>query len=237
MRFWAKFMKQLHEFEETIGIHFHDKQLLRNALIHRSYLNENKHLHLASNEKLEFLGDSILSLITSLYLYNNYPHLQEGEYTDIKAAIVKTESLFESAARLQLDEYLYLSRGERKNKDTHNKSILADCFEAVIASIFLDRGFDASYQFVLRFLFASRLDVIINRKLYLSPKNRLQEYWQNTHKKLPQYRMLSQKGPEHQKKYRIAVFLNNKNIAEGEGESKKEAEEQAARAALQKIGV
>lgn len=230
-------MIRLSQLEKQINITFHNKTLLLNAFIHRSYLNENKNFHLASNEKLEFLGDSVLSLITSLYIYKKYPHLHEGDYTDIKAAVVKTDSLFAAAQRLSLHQYLYLSKGEEKNQGRDNKSILADGFEALIASIFLDQGFETAYRFVLRFLFGTRLDTIVAHRLYLSPKNRLQEYWQNTYKQLPRYVTLQQAGPEHKKKYRVAVFLNRQRVGEGEGESKKAAEEQAAIQALQKLGI
>lgn len=230
-------MKDFTELENTISIKFHNKKLLENAFIHRSFLNENKHLFLNSNEKLEFLGDSILSIITSLYLYRNYPALHEGEYTNIKASIVKTDSLYQAAKNLELELYLYLSKGEEKNKGKLNKSILANCFEALIASIFLDSGFDTSYRFVLKFLFENKLDYIVKNFLYLSPKNRLQEYWQNKYKKLPHYKIIRQTGPEHKKDYFIGVFFNNKKLSEGQGRSKKEAEEQAAVNALKNLGI
>ncbi|EKE21771.1 MAG: Ribonuclease III [uncultured bacterium] len=230
-------MKNFNNLEKAIGIIFQNKKLLKNAFIHRSYLNENKKYHLNSNEKLEFLGDSILSLITSLYLYQKYPSLQEGEYTNIKASIVKTESLYESAKSLKLDSFLFLSKGEEKNKVRQNKSILADCLEALIASIFLDRGFEITYQFVLKFIFINKLDYIVNNLLYLSPKNRLQEFWQNKYKKLPDYKIIKQIGPEHKKQYHIGIFINGKKIGEGIGFSKKEAEEKAAINTLNNLGI
>lgn len=230
-------MKDFRRLEQTIHIHFHDHKLLENAFIHRSYLNENKKCALPSNEKLEFLGDSVLSLITSQYLYTKYPNLHEGAYTDIKSSIVKTESLYEAAKKLELNLYLYLSRGEGKNKGKYNKSILADCFEALIASIFIDQGFEISKRFVQEFLFGNRLDHIITHHLYLSPKNRLQEYWQNKYKKLPKYTILGQKGPEHSKRYRVAITIDHAQVGEGEGKSIKKAEENAANDTLQKMGV
>ncbi|HLD26518.1 MAG TPA: ribonuclease III [Patescibacteria group bacterium] len=230
-------MKNLSHLEQIIHISFRHKDLLKNAFIHRSYLNENSTGNLSSNEKLEFLGDSVLSLITSMYLYTTYPHLHEGVYTDIKSSIVKTESLYEAAKKLELNLYLYLSKGEEKNKGKYNKSILADCFEALIASIFLDQGFEASNRFVMEFLFGTHLDHIITHRLYLSPKNRLQEYWQNKYKKLPQYIVLDRTGPEHKKHYSVAILIDAKHIGKGEGKSIKKAEEKAALDALQKIGV
>lgn len=218
--------------EQKIGITFHDVKLLENVFIHRSYLNEHKHSQFPSNEKLEFLGDSVLSLVTSIYLYKNYPGLDEGNYTDIKAAIVRTESLAETAKKLNLGDCLLLSKGERINNGLDNKNILADTFESLVAGIFLDRGFDTAYDFIVTYLFAHRLEEIINDKLYLSPKSHLQEYAQSVHKTLPVYRTEREKGPEHNKHFTVAVYIRSKKIGVGEGASKKEAEEQAAKYAL-----
>ncbi len=223
--------------EELIGVSFNNKKLLENAFIHRSYLNENKLFRHCSNEKLEFLGDSVLSLITSIYLYQKYPELHEGEYTNIKAVIVKTESLYKMAEKLQLGQYLYLSKGEKRNNGRKNQSILADCFEALIAAIFLDQGFESTQRFIAKFLFGKELDDIVKNRLYSSSKNTLQEYLQGRYKKLPDYRIITESGPEHKKKYSICVFLRNKKIGYGMGKSKKEAEEKAALDALQKLGI
>lgn len=223
------------ELEKKIGIPFKDKVLLENVFIHRSYLNEHKNYHSPSNEKLEFLGDSVLSLITSIYLYKNFPDLQEGDYTDIKAAIVRTESLAEVAAKLQLGRYLFLSKGEEKGKGRHNTNILADSFEALVAAIFIDRNFDAAYDFVLKYLFKDKLEYIVENKLYLSPKSRLQEVLQAEHRVLPIYKTISEIGPEHNKEFKISVYLKNKLLGVGIGTSKKQAEEQAAKNALEKM--
>ena len=230
-------MYNLTNLEKKINIQFNDKKLFENAFLHRSYLNENKKLKLESNEKLEFLGDSVLSLATSIYLYKGYTDLHEGEYTNIKAKIVCTESLYKAAAELGLGEYVNLSKGERKNQGMKSISILADCFEAVIGAIFLDKGFQAAYDFIVKFLFKDELDYIIKNNLYDSPKNRLQEYFQNKYKKLPEYKIISASGPEHSKKYLIGVYFENNKIALGSGRSKKEAEEKAAIDALQKLKI
>lgn len=228
-------MKNLKILEKQIKISFKDKDLLKNAFIHRSYLNENKDLSLSSNEKLEFLGDSVLSFITSVYLYKGYPLLKEGEYTEIKSSIVKTGSLAAAAQELQLGDYLFLSKGEESGGGIKNKNILADCFEALIGSIFIDQGFEKAYSFVVKNLFRQRLDTIISGNLYFAAKSRLQELSQAKHKMVPQYKVLEEKGPEHRRTFRIGIFLNGKKLAEGSGPSKKQAEEEAASKALKML--
>lgn len=223
------------DLEKKIGIQFKNKILLQNVFIHRSYLNEHKKFYLPSNEKLEFLGDSVLSLITSIYLYKNYPSLNEGIYTDIKAAVVRTESLAEVAKDLKLGQYLSLSKGEELNKGKTNKNILADCFEALVAAIFIDHDFETTYKFIVNFLFKDKLDYIVKNSLYLSPKSRLQEYLQAKYKILPMYKTIEEKGPEHQKNFTVAVYINNKKLGVGSGLSKKEAEENAAKKALDMV--
>lgn len=228
--------KKLDLLENKIGLVFKNKNLLENVFVHRSYLNEHKNFYLNSNEKLEFLGDSVLSLITSIYLYKNYPQLKEGDYTDIKAAIVCTDSLFSAAKRLNLGDFLYLSKGEDRSGGRNNINILADCFEALIAAVFLEFGFEKAYQFVLNHLFKNKLSYIISHKLYLDPKTRLQELVQERFKIIPRYQLLKATGPEHNKLFTIQVLVKDKKIALGTGKSKKEAEEMAAKIALKKIG-
>ncbi len=227
---------QFKPLEEAIQITFKDRSLLENVFIHRSYLNEHKKFSMPSNEKLEFLGDSVLSLITSIYLYRKYPLLQEGDYTDIKAAIVRTESLAEVAKKLKLGSYLYLSKGEERGNGRSNMNILADCFEALIAAIFIDQSFESGYQFVVKHLFKDRLDHIVEYKLYLSPKSRLQEIAQARYRVLPIYNTVEESGPEHNKHFKVSVSVKGKRLAEGIGSSKKMAEEHAAKNALAKIG-
>ncbi|MCS6956391.1 MAG: ribonuclease III [Patescibacteria group bacterium] len=225
-------MKDYLELQKKIGYFFKNISFLKNAFVHRSYLNENKNYPLPSNERLEFLGDSVLSLITSVYLFKNYPHLKEGEYTEIKSIIVKTESLAQVSLLIGLNNYLLLSKGEEKMEGRKNKNILADCFEALIGAIFLDSNFENSYQFVVKFLFDKKLDKIIKSKEYQSFKTRLQEKIQAKYKSLPQYQVLEEKGPEHKRVFKVGVFFNGKKYAEGIGYSKKEAEEQAAKKAF-----
>jgi len=227
--------KNFETLENKIKLKFVHRNSLMNIFIHRSYLNEHKKYHLPSNEQLEFLGDSVLSLITSYYLFIKYPKLQEGDYTDIKAAIVRTESLAEAADHLNLGEYLYLSRGQDQEGGRKNVNILADCFEALIAGIFLEFGFKKAYQFVLDYLYTNKLDHIVDNKLYLSPKSRLQEHAQAHFKVIPTYQVEEQMGPEHKRIFRVIVSIKGKKLGLGTGHSKKEAEEAAAKKALEKL--
>jgi len=226
----------LNILQKKIGLSFKTISHLKNVFVHRSYLNENKAFSLPSNEKLEFLGDSVLSLVTSIHLYKAYPHLQEGDYTDIKASIVRTEALAEAASELDLGSYLLLSRGEQKGNGRNKTNLLADTFEALIAAIFIEFGFDVASAFIHTYLFNTRLDTIIANKLYLSPKSRLQERAQAKYKELPQYKLIESAGPEHNKTFTVAVLINNNVMGKGHGSSKKHAEEQAAQNALDILG-
>jgi ribonuclease-3 len=228
-------MDKFTELEKQIGIQFKDRKLLKNVFIHRSYLNENFDPNLSSNEKLEFLGDSVLSLTTSIYLYKSYSDLKEGDYTDIKASIVRTESLAEVARKLNLGSYLYLSHGEEKGKGKDKTNILADLFEALIAAIFIEKGFETAYNFILNNLFKNKLDNIISQKLYLSPKSRLQELTQGTYKELPEYILVESTGPDHKKVFTVSVKVHGVEKGRGVGKSKKQAEEAAAQNAVDSL--
>lgn len=228
---------ELSVLEDRIGIKFVDKDLLIHAFVHRSYLNEHKDFRFTSNEKLEFLGDSVLSLVTSVYLYTTYPDYQEGDYTDMKASIVNTTSLYEAAKRIKLGDYIYLSKGEQDNNGRDSVSILADSFEALIGVIYLQFGFDTSADFIKKFLFDGTLDRIVEEKLYLPAKNILQEHYQEKFKKLPLYEVINEEGPEHDKVYEVGVYDEKNLLARGQGKSKKQAEESAARKALQELGI
>ena len=223
--------------ENTINIKFKDRGLLENVFIHRSYLNEHKNSKLSSNERLEFLGDSVLSLITSVYLFKNYPDFKEGDYTEIKSAIVKMESLAEASKKIELNNYLLLSKGEEKGAGRANNNIMADCFEALIAAIFLDKNFEIAYTFVVNFLFKDKLNYLLKNDLYLSSKSKLQEIIQSKYKKTPIYKVLEEKGPEHKRIFKIGVFFSNKLLGVGIAPSKKEAEEEAAKEALRSINI
>ncbi|MEK7634174.1 MAG: ribonuclease III [Patescibacteria group bacterium] len=225
------------KLESTIKIRFNDRDLLENVFIHRSYLNEHKGSQFKSNERLEFLGDSVLSLITSVYLFKNYPNLKEGDYTEIKSAIVKMDSLAEASKKINLNDYFLLSKGEEKGAGRTNNNILADCFEALIAVIFLDQNFETAYLFVVNFLFKDKLDYLLKNNLYLSAKSKLQELIQQKYKKTPIYKVLEEKGPEHKRSFKIGVYFNNKMLGLGTAPSKKEAEEEAAKEAFANLKI
>lgn len=226
---------ELSKLEKAIEVTFKNKQLLENVFVHRSYLNEHRDFEFPSNEKLEFLGDSVLSLVTSVYLYDTYPKFAEGEYTDIKSAIVRTESLAEAARKLGLGEYMYLSRGEDKSGGRNNKNILADAFEALIAAIFIDQGYVKAQGFIKKFLFNKTLHMLIKKKNYVSAKTQLQEYAQIKYKTTPLYKVMSEEGPEHKRVFTVGVYLQGKLAAKGTGTSKKQAEEAAAHVGLAEL--
>ena len=221
------------KLESKIKVKFKDRDLFNNVFIHRSYLNEHKKSQLKSNERLEFLGDSVLSLITSVYLFKNYPNLKEGDYTEIKSAIVKMDSLAEASKKIGLNNYLLLSKGEEKGDGRTNNNIMADCFEALIAGIFLEKNFEAAYTFVVDFLFKDKLDYHLKNNLYLSAKSKLQELMQRKYKRTPTYKVIEEKGPEHKRIFKIGVYFNNKMLGMGVAPSKKEAEEEAAKKAFE----
>lgn len=209
---------------------FKDKKLQKNAFIHRSYLNEAKEKVL-SNERLEFLGDSILSFIVSKYLFNKYPNYEEGVLTNLRAQLVNTKSLADIGRELNFGSLLILSKGEEESKGRENPSILANCFEAYIGALFLDQGIEPVSNFLQEVLL-SKLDRILTQKTLKDPKSLLQERVQSKGFTSPIYKVLSEKGPAHLKTFAVGAFANNKLLARGEGRSKQEAEVRAATNAL-----
>ena len=221
------------KLEKTIGIEFKNKNLLKEALTHRSYLNENpswgKH-----NERLEFLGDSVLELITSEFLYEKYPNENEGQLTVLRAALINYQMLAQVAREIELENYLLLSKGEAKDTGKGREAILADAFEALLAAIYLDRGYKISENFVIKFVLP-HLDEIEKKQLYKDPKSLLQEMIQEQSKLTPTYKVLEENGPDHQRIFRVGVYVGEKLIAEGKGSSKQEAEINAASQALSSL--
>ncbi|MCX8008678.1 MAG: ribonuclease III [Patescibacteria group bacterium] len=224
----------LDDLQNTIGIQFHDKELLKNAFYHRSYLNEARHIK-HSNERLEFLGDAVLSLLTSEFLYKNYPEFPEGTLTNIRSGLVKTKSLADVAQTLHLGDLLMLSRGEEESGGRRNVSLLADCFEALLGAIFLDHGIETAREFLQTYLFP-KAQHIIETKSYIDFKSLLQEIVQQESKISPTYRVAKSEGPDHDKTFWIEVMIGDKVAGSGVGKSKQEGEQNAAADALEKMG-
>jgi ribonuclease-3 len=217
--------------EATLGAAFQNPALLEQALVHRSYLNENPGFALGHNERLEFLGDAVLELVVTEYLYRNYPN-PEGELTNWRASLVNAKMLADIAGRVGLNDYLKLSRGEAKEANTKARQyILANAFEAVVGAIYLDQGFGVAAEFVTRFVI-SRLPYVLEHELYRDPKSQFQEAAQERVGVTPTYRVLSEVGPDHAKVFTIGIYLGDELVASGTGASKQEGEEAAARAAL-----
>ncbi|MDP2593544.1 MAG: ribonuclease III [bacterium] len=219
------------EFEKRIGVRFVNKSLLRIALTHRSYINENKGAAREHNERMEFLGDAVLELVITEYLYGKYPLKPEGELTSYRAALVRTETLAEVAGKLKINEFLLLSRGEAKDTGRARQFILANTVEAIIGAIYLDGGYDVAKKFISNQLFKIA-DEIVVKGAWLDAKSRFQEKAQDAVGITPSYKVISEVGPDHDKKFVSAVFLGKDKVAEGEGLSKQEAEQEAARAGL-----
>lgn len=224
-------MKDFSLLEKKLGLTFHKKDLLTQAFVHRSYLNENPDFGLDQNERLEFLGDAVLELIITEYLYKQYPDKAEGELTNWRAALVNAKMLTSVAEALGLNDFLLLSRGETKELGKARQYILANTFEALIGAIYLDLGYQASDTFIKTYLL-TRLPEVIQKKLYKDAKSYFQERAQDVEGITPVYKVIKEWGPDHKKKFTVGVFLKETMIAEGEGYSKQEAEEESAKAAL-----
>jgi ribonuclease III len=212
--------------ENLIKIKFKDRDLLQSSLTHRSYLNENRSWPLAHNERLEFLGDAVLELITTEYLYRNFPN-PEGELTNLRSALVNYKMLSEIAQALNLDQYILLSKGESKDMGRARQVILANAFEALIGAIYLDAGFEVSRNFIDSFVI-NKLTSIMSAGRILDPKSKFQELSQEKLGITPHYKVLAEWGPDHSKNFEVGVFVGEKQVAKGVGSSKQEAEIAAA---------
>lgn len=218
------------DFAKTHFGGFKDTNLLVTAFTHRSYLNEHKKTALEHNERLEFLGDAVLELVVTEYLYNNYDE-PEGILTNWRSALVRTESISAAAAREGFESLLRLSRGEKRGSKRAREQILANCYEAVIGALYLEKGYEAAKDYIGRTLLPTFND-ILNTGIWLDPKSRLQELVQNKEGFTPVYKVLSEKGPDHDKMFIIGVFVDNELKGEGSGPSKQAAQVAAATAAL-----
>ena len=219
------------KLEEKLGYTFTDRTLLERALTHSSYANENRGKGLESNERLEFLGDSVLGMVTADFLFRTKPNLPEGDLTRTRAALVCEGSLVEVAQQLNLGSYLKLGKGEDAGGGRERPSIQADAVEAVIAAIYLDGGIGSARKFIQRFIL-DRGDVVAVSRDH---KTALQELVQRESGQVLEYRLLGATGPDHAKVFRVEVDLNGEAVGTGEGRSKKEAEQNAARAAIEKL--
>lgn len=219
-----------HELEKKIKIKFNNLDYLKEALTHRSYLNENNNWPYRHNERLEFLGDAILETVISDFLFKKYPNFEEGELTVLRANLANTKSLLEAANKLKLNKYILLSKGETKNLKS-NSHILANVFEALIGAIYIDQGYQKAEEFIQEQIL-SKTEDILKEKSLKDPKSIFQEISQEKLGITPHYQVLSTSGPDHKKTFRVGIFIGEEMITTAEGKSKQEAETNAAREAL-----
>ncbi len=227
--------KDATKFAEATGLKFNNIELLIQAFTHRSYLNEHKSWKHDHNERLEFLGDAVLELVTTSYLYQTYPGKPEGELTAYRASLVNTTTISDAAKRLNMNEYLLLSKGEAKDTGRARQYILANTFEAVIGAIYLDLGYAVAEKFITTNLLYLMKE-IISKNLWQDAKSFFQEKAQEIEGVTPAYEVLKQIGPDHNKRFTVGVYLKEDLVAEGEGHSKQEAEQEAAKGGLEKKG-
>ncbi|MFH1990407.1 MAG: ribonuclease III [Patescibacteria group bacterium] len=223
--------KDFKELQKKLNIKFKNSDLLKQAFVHRSYLNENPAFELNHNERLEFLGDAVLELVVTEYLYKNYPDLAEGEMTSLRAALVNSQMLAQIADRLGFNNFLYLSKGEAKEVGRGRQYILANTFESFTGAYYLDQGYQAAAEFISVSLLPE-LKNIIDKKLWRDHKSLFQEAAQERVGITPNYEVLSESGPDHDKNFKVGVYLGKELVAQGEGASKNEAQQQAAENAL-----
>lgn len=221
--------------EKKINTQFKDKELLKQAFTHRSFINENKDTTQEHNERLEFLGDAVLELIATSFLFKKYPKRNEGELTSFRAALVNTNSLSEVASKLGFNEFLLLSKGESRDTGRARQYILADTFEAVIGAIYLDQGYDVADRFITENLL-SLTDEIVKTGSWIDAKSFFQEKSQEMLSITPLYETILEEGPDHNKYFTVAVKIKDETVATGKGKSKQEAEQEAAQNALEKKG-
>jgi len=219
------------EFEKKLGFAFKNKNLLIEAFVHRSYLNEHPNEDLIANERLEFLGDTVLEFLTSRFLFQKFPNFSEGELTNLRSKLVCTRSLAKIAKKLDLSFYLLLSRGEEESGGRENASLLANTFEALLGAIYLDQGIDQTQDFLQLHLFPT----IEKAKEYQDYKSNFQRICQEKFKITPVYKTLEESGPDHAKTFTEGVYIDKKLWGRGEGKSKQEAEQEAAKKALDKL--
>ena len=223
------------QFEKIIGLNFSNKDVLKQAFVHRSYINENKASGLSHNERLEFLGDAVLELVITDFLYNKYSDKQEGELTAYRSALVNADTCAGIATGLGMGDYLLLSKGESKDVGRARQYILANALEALIGAIYIDQGYDATKGFIEK-NFTPLIESIISEKSFIDAKSLFQEKAQEFDGVTPSYKTVKESGLDHEKKFTVGVYVGKDLIATGEGESKQEAEQMAAKSALEVRG-
>lgn len=228
-------MPDFKDYATRLGLTFNNLDLLVEALTHRSYLNENKASVARHNERLEFLGDAVLELAVTHFLFNKYPEKPEGELTAFRASLVNTFSIADSATMLGLNDMLLLSKGEAKDMGRARQIILANAFEALLGAIYLDQGYETAEAFLAKHLY-SKIDSVIENRAWQDAKSHFQEVAQDRKSITPHYKTLKEDGPDHDKKFTVGVFVGSEKIAQGVGNSKQEAEQAAAQAALDTTG-
>ncbi|TDO87844.1 RNAse III [Halanaerobium saccharolyticum] len=226
--------EKINKFETSLDLDFKDKKLIQRALTHKSYPNENRRLNLKDNERLEFLGDSVLSLSVSTYIFNKFSNLPEGELAKMRAVIVSAPILAEVAKRIELGQFLFLGKGEEMTGGRERDSILADTMEAIFGALYLDQGFTAAADFILELLKVDIINVAEGNHIQ-DYKTILQEVIQENGNVRPEYEVVDEEGPDHNKTFIVAVKLNEDSLGSGQGSSKKEAEQEAAKVALDKL--
>ena len=228
-------MKDFSEFEAISNVTFKNKDLLKQAFVHRSFLNENKEVRISHNERLEFLGDAVLELVITDFLYHKYTDKSEGELTAYRSALVNATTCADVAINLKVNDFLLLSKGESKDIGRARTYILANTLEAIIGAIYLDQEYDAAKKFILE-NFSVLIDDIVEKGTWIDSKSRFQEKAQEVEGVTPAYKTIREVGPDHDKKFTVGVYLREKLIASGDGDSKQEAEQKAAAEALSKTG-
>jgi len=227
-------MKDFSKFESRLELKFKDQNLLKQAVVHRSYLNEHPDFGLEHNERLEFLGDAVLEIIVTEYLYHHYPNSPEGELTNWRASLVNSKMLSKIADEIKLENYLFLSKGEAKDKNSKARQyIMANAVEALIGAIYLDQGIKSAKKFVKNNIIKN-LDNILENHLYLDPKSKFQERSQELCGVTPHYKILNEAGPDHAKTFEVGLYIGEELISKGKGTSKQEAQIKAAEKGIKK---
>jgi len=221
-------MKDFSQLEKLVGVEFKNSDLLKQAMVHRSYLNEHPEFELKHNERLEFLGDAVLEIVVTEFLFKNFPDTPEGDLTNWRASLVNSKMLAIIAGEVKLEKYLYLSKGEAKDANSKARQyILANSVEAVIGAIYLDQGIEAATGFITKNILC-KLDDILKNKTYLDPKSKFQEVAQEIYRITPHYKVLSESGPDHAKIFEVGLYLDDEQVSVGSGASKQEAQVDAA---------